>query len=822
MAKNRTRNIGLGVLGVIIIVVLGMVFLGVISTPISQQGELTINLPSPPLQIVGNSFIPITEPSGNVFPVGEINCKVKQTTLVYGNNGRLLETIESGGIQGSPFAQLAFVAGRDLEIAGYNVLPKVFCSQQNNIPIEVFAKELQLNVKCENPDTRSACSDNNNIPNRQIVWSQGITGSKLLNFGSGQGEQTLANFYIPMNQVEAPFPNNDFGMWMNFELTGTLAVEYAGFAQEYVIPIYRADLETHDRIDIRKFTPAPDPDTDGDKYIDSMDSCPLEPETWNGFMDSDGCPDVPQCPNGEQIVTDSSGNFVRCEPVDEDPPVTCESSNDQICSRDECLAMNGAWIGQGFDTLGNVIAPYCDLTTQPTSCPIGEKLVLGTGNVFRCEEDPDLQDTDGDGILNGIDACPNEAGSPENNGCPTSMIAMCPAGFTEIITAEFPSGLCVPDDELPPPINGNGETTLQDKVIDEGDIVTVIIVTFEDGGTETTFGSLKAGSSPTSTFESVIGGLTPAQLTGGITGSDRAIDNILYRVILNLPNNNGINLVRSQLTQQITVEESSVSIATGGQTGLSNAQIGSGGIIGIGQLTFDGWVLGDGLINALEIVTIGLEVIPDDQTRDADVFIDYSGEFGITDGRDLETFIIDRSRISFFDVLISGSSAPDGTPNCELLGLLPVEDEFGNVFTCKEPDPDDPEIQLCRTNEREFLCDQDYRDANCGGSTTCTEPDNDNDGVPNYRDSCIDLFGVQTNGCPEDIVVPPPNGLPPTCPPLGFCHGDPPPVPPVDPVCSESNPDSCILPPELFLTIIIVVVVLAVVIGVGVAVARRR
>ncbi len=35
----------------------------------------------------------------------------------------------------------------------------------------------------------------------------------------------------------------------------------------------------------------PWPDTDGDGIIDSQDKCPNDPETANGFMDQDGCPD---------------------------------------------------------------------------------------------------------------------------------------------------------------------------------------------------------------------------------------------------------------------------------------------------------------------------------------------------------------------------------------------------------------------------------------------------------------------------------------------------------------------------------------------------
>jgi outer membrane protein OmpA-like peptidoglycan-associated protein len=39
----------------------------------------------------------------------------------------------------------------------------------------------------------------------------------------------------------------------------------------------------------------PRPDRDGDGIPDDLDQCPDEPETWNGYMDTDGCPDeLPQ------------------------------------------------------------------------------------------------------------------------------------------------------------------------------------------------------------------------------------------------------------------------------------------------------------------------------------------------------------------------------------------------------------------------------------------------------------------------------------------------------------------------------------------------
>ena len=38
-------------------------------------------------------------------------------------------------------------------------------------------------------------------------------------------------------------------------------------------------------------TIVPITDSDNDGYDDQVDSCPSEPETWNKYNDTDGCPD---------------------------------------------------------------------------------------------------------------------------------------------------------------------------------------------------------------------------------------------------------------------------------------------------------------------------------------------------------------------------------------------------------------------------------------------------------------------------------------------------------------------------------------------------
>ncbi|MCV0412095.1 thrombospondin type 3 repeat-containing protein, partial [Nitrosarchaeum sp.] len=91
-------------------------------------------------------------------------------------------------------------------------------------------------------------------------------------------------------------------------------------------------------------------DTDGDGIPDSSDSCPTDPETINGFEDSDGCPDVV-------------------------PPT---------------------------DTDGDGIPDSSD------SCPTQDETINGFEDSDGCPDVVPPTDTDGDGIPDSSDSCPTQ------------------------------------------------------------------------------------------------------------------------------------------------------------------------------------------------------------------------------------------------------------------------------------------------------------------------------------------------------------------------------------------------------------------------------
>ena len=109
---------------------------------------------------------------------------------------------------------------------------------------------------------------------------------------------------------------------------------------------------------------AADPDTDGDGIPDSLDSCPTDPETVNGFQDTDGCPDVVP-------VNDSDGDLI-IDSVD--------------------------------------------------SCPTQAETVNGFQDTDGCPDTLPIQDSDKDGISDDYDKCPIQSETINNyqdtDGCP--------------------------------------------------------------------------------------------------------------------------------------------------------------------------------------------------------------------------------------------------------------------------------------------------------------------------------------------------------------------------------------------------------------------
>lgn len=155
-------------------------------------------------------------------------------------------------------------------------------------------------------------------------------------------------------------------------------------------------------------------DKDRDGISDDEDRCPEAGEDRDRYRDDDGCPDVDNDKDGVLDVED------RC------PMVAGDRTNGgcPIADRD------GDGVLDEADACPDV-AQGREPSSTLTGCPAGED-VDGDGilppqdrcpglaeDVDRFEDDDGCPDTDNDGdtVLDVADACPDEPGSPEAQGC---------------------------------------------------------------------------------------------------------------------------------------------------------------------------------------------------------------------------------------------------------------------------------------------------------------------------------------------------------------------------------------------------------------------
>ena len=136
-------------------------------------------------------------------------------------------------------------------------------------------------------------------------------------------------------------------------------------------------------------------DTDGDGIFDKRDRCVTNPENFNGFEDTDGCPDDPDS-DGDGIADSKD----RC-------PREAENIN-KFEDSDGCP--------DDPDSDGDGIADSRD------KCPQEPETKNGVQDEDGCPDDPD---SDGDGISDSKDRCPKvpetKNGFEDTDGCPDAI-----------------------------------------------------------------------------------------------------------------------------------------------------------------------------------------------------------------------------------------------------------------------------------------------------------------------------------------------------------------------------------------------------------------
>jgi OmpA-OmpF porin, OOP family len=131
-------------------------------------------------------------------------------------------------------------------------------------------------------------------------------------------------------------------------------------------------------------------DRDSDGIVDELDQCPTAGEDFDGFQDSDGCPDLDNDGDGIADVND------KCPDAAED--------FDGFEDQDGCPEVDNDKDG---------------IPDDADHCPNQPETMNGYKDTDGC---PDEADSDGDGVPDARDKCPNEMedtdGFEDEDGCP--------------------------------------------------------------------------------------------------------------------------------------------------------------------------------------------------------------------------------------------------------------------------------------------------------------------------------------------------------------------------------------------------------------------
>ncbi|MDQ3335644.1 MAG: OmpA family protein [Myxococcota bacterium] len=155
------------------------------------------------------------------------------------------------------------------------------------------------------------------------------------------------------------------------------------------------------------------PDTDKDGFLDNVDKCVTEPEDFDEFEDTDGCPDLDDDKDG---ITDASDKCKR-DPEDKDTfqdedgcPEPDNDADKILDAADKCP--NEPEDYDSFEDDNGCPETDNDKDTVldgSDACPIVAGPVENKGCPFP--------DRDGDGVIDRLDNCPDWAGKPEFHGC---------------------------------------------------------------------------------------------------------------------------------------------------------------------------------------------------------------------------------------------------------------------------------------------------------------------------------------------------------------------------------------------------------------------
>lgn len=298
MKSKSAKKLRFGILFSILAV--GILFLvneGVNDFPNAGSGR-TFTIPLP------DSFTGAT--STNINP--EITCNLKSTVTAIDSAGGSLESENSSLLSGNPLLDLTNLNHKSM--AGFVNQMKIHCSNTSGLTLIVPADSLSMYLWSNNPSGSPIQTALKTFSTKSVSFPTGSTTEHIIGY---------ASVYASEIENKLPTTPSDYISSQKFQIVGSLDVHWQGYSTiKYEIPINNGQVVTYMSARIVNDDTTLDPDLadpDGDGIINLYDFCDDQRETFNGFEDSDGCPDVApdtstqdDTPTPDVIVTQDSCN----------------------------------------------------------------------------------------------------------------------------------------------------------------------------------------------------------------------------------------------------------------------------------------------------------------------------------------------------------------------------------------------------------------------------------------------------------------------------------------------------------------------------------
>ena len=296
MKHSKQRNIKFAVMFVVLV--------GLVGFLVSE--ELTGN----PNLGAGKTF---SLPPANSFKdIGgaqvDVECKIKQELTIVDSNGKTITIKQSSGIMGSPTFNIVNPLDTNQEASVFVVIPKIYCDAKG-IGVVVEKSDLKLEVSARGLSQTSG----------GFAFTENIRYQSEIKFNkdfSNNDEKNLGWFSINDRDIESVISERDWTGNLVFDVTGNIVMYYDDpklKSYKMTIPIESGDL-----VSSWKFTNVGENETvvdgDNDGIKDNADACPSSKETYNGYQDTDGCPDtVPVTPTPIAPVTPVDKNSCNAD-----------------------------------------------------------------------------------------------------------------------------------------------------------------------------------------------------------------------------------------------------------------------------------------------------------------------------------------------------------------------------------------------------------------------------------------------------------------------------------------------------------------------------